>query len=62
MYFSIIAISNYRVKNRRMLFLPLFIEENIEISFIEEKIEVGWSNSNSKCYYKGENSNGLEML
>ncbi|WZZ16075.1 hypothetical protein YC2023_109164 [Brassica napus] len=36
--------------------------ENIEISIIEEEIEVGWSNFTSKCYYRGENSNGLEML
>ncbi|WZY78509.1 hypothetical protein YC2023_024893 [Brassica napus] len=36
--------------------------EKIEISIIEEEIEVGWSNFTSKCYYKDEKSNGLEML
>ena len=45
-----------------MIFLPLEIEENIEISIIEKEIELGWSNFTSKCYYRGENSNELEML
>ena len=38
------------------------IEEKIEISIIEEEIEVGWSNFTSKYYYRGENSNELEMF
>ena len=41
MYSSKIAISKCRVKNIRMLFISLWIEEKIEISIIEEKIEVG---------------------
>ncbi|WZZ08625.1 hypothetical protein YC2023_094546 [Brassica napus] len=37
-------------------------KEKIEISIIEEEIEVGWNNFTSKCYYRDENSNGLKMI
>jgi len=41
--------------------LSLYIENKIEISIIEVRIEMGWSEIEAKIEFRDKNRDGLEM-
>lgn len=45
-----------------MLFLSLYLEENIAIFILEEEIETSWNTFSSITIFRDKNSNGVEML